>query len=51
MKHTMIRVDLAKEVIQVCTYRNKHVHSNKELTHKEFLLKPGRFSYRGLAPH
>ena len=38
MKNTMIGVDLAKEVIQVCTYTNKYVHSNKELTHKEFLL-------------
>ena len=34
----MIGVDLAKEVIQVCIYTNKYVHSNKELTHKEFLL-------------
>ena len=37
MKHTMIGVDLAKEVIQVCIYTNKKVHSNKEMTHNEFL--------------
>jgi transposase len=38
MKNTMIGVDLAKEVIQVCIYTNKRVHSNKEMTHNEFLL-------------
>ena len=38
MKHTIIGVDLAKEVIQVCIYTNKSVHSNKEMTHNEFLL-------------
>ncbi len=37
MKNTIIGVDLAKEVIQVCIYTNKKVHSNKEMTHKEFL--------------
>ena len=37
MKNTMIGVDLAKEVIQVCIYTNKKVHSNKEMTHNEFL--------------
>jgi len=34
----MIGVDLAKEVIQVCIYTNKRVHTNKEMTHNEFLL-------------
>lgn len=38
MKNTMIGVDLAKEVIQVCIYTNKRVHTNKEMTHNEFLL-------------
>lgn len=38
MKNTIIGVDLAKDVIQVCIYTNKRVHSNKEMTHKEFLL-------------
>ena len=37
MKNTMIGVDLAKEVIQVCIYINKKVQSNKEMTHNEFL--------------
>ncbi|MCK4841083.1 MAG: IS110 family transposase [Methylococcales bacterium] len=37
MKNTIIGVDLAKEVIQVCIYTNKKVHSNKEMTHDEFL--------------
>ena len=37
MKNTMIGVDLAKEVIQVCIYTNKKVQSNKEMTHNEFL--------------
>jgi transposase len=36
MKNTIVGVDLAKEVIQVCIYTNKKVHSNKEMTHKEF---------------
>ena len=38
MKNTIIGVDLAKDVIQVCIYTNKRVHSNKEMTHNEFLL-------------
>ena len=38
MKNTTIGVDLAKEVIQVCIYINKRVHSNQEMTHNEFLL-------------
>jgi len=33
----MVSVDLAKEVILVCTYTNKKVRSNVELTHHEFL--------------
>ena len=37
MQNTMIGVDLAKEVIQVCIYTNKKVRSNKEMTHHEFL--------------
>lgn len=37
MKHTIVGVDLAKEVIQVCVYTNKKVHSNKEMTNSEFL--------------
>jgi len=38
MKNTIIGVDLAKDVIQVCIYTNQKVHSNKEMTHNEFLL-------------
>jgi len=38
MKNTKIGVDLAKEVIQVCIYTNNSVHSNKEMTHNDFLL-------------
>jgi transposase len=38
MKNTTIGVDLAKEVIQVCIYTNKKVHSNQEMTHHEFQL-------------
>ncbi len=38
MKNTIIGVDLAKEVIQVCMYTNKSVHSNKEVTQNNFLL-------------
>ena len=34
----MVGVDLAKEVIQVCIYTNQKVHSNKEMTHNDFLL-------------
>jgi len=33
----MVGVDLAKDVIQVCVYTNKKVHSNKEMTHHDFL--------------
>ncbi len=36
-KNTMVGVDLAKEVIQVCIYTNKKVQSNEEMTHHEFL--------------
>ena len=38
MNNTMIGVDLAKEVIRVCIYTNQSVHSNKEMTHDDFLL-------------
>ena len=38
MNNTMVGVDLAKEVIQVCIYTNQSVHSNKEMTHDDFLL-------------
>ncbi len=38
MKNTTIGVDLAKEVIQVCTYTNKKVHSNQEMAYNDFLL-------------
>ncbi|MBL4942286.1 MAG: IS110 family transposase [Colwellia sp.] len=38
MKNTIVSVDLAKEVIQVCTYTNKKVRSNSEMTHHEFLI-------------
>jgi transposase len=38
MMNTMVGVDLAKEVIQVCIYTNKRVHSYQEMTHNEFLL-------------
>lgn len=37
MKNTIVGVDLAKEVIQVCIYTNKEVHSNKEMIPSEFL--------------
>lgn len=37
MKNTIVGVDLAKEVIQVCIYTNKKVYSNKEMKHDEFL--------------
>ena len=37
MKNTIVGVDLAKDVIQVCVYTNKKVQSNTELTHHEFL--------------
>ena len=35
MNKTIIGVDLAKNVIQVCTYSNRKVHSNVEMTPKE----------------
>jgi transposase len=37
MYRTRVGVDLAKEVIQVCIYRNKKVQSNIEMTPSEFL--------------
>lgn len=37
MKNIVIGVDLAKNLIQVCIYTNKKVHSNVEMTHGEFL--------------
>ncbi|GAW97976.1 MULTISPECIES: IS110 family transposase [Colwellia] len=37
MYRTKVGVDLAKEVIQVCIYRNKKVQSNIEMTPNEFL--------------
>ena len=36
MLKTVVGVDLAKEVIQVCTYTDKKVRSNTEMTPKEF---------------
>ena len=30
MNNTIVGADLAKEIIQVCIYTNKKVHSNKE---------------------
>lgn len=38
MDNTIVGVDLAKRVIQVCIYTNKKVHSNIEMTSDEFLL-------------
>ncbi|MCK5190320.1 MAG: IS110 family transposase [Methylococcales bacterium] len=38
MKNTMVGIDLAKDVIQVCVYTNKKVYSNKEMKHNEFLI-------------
>ncbi|RHW75314.1 IS110 family transposase [Colwellia sp. RSH04] len=38
MNNTIIGVDLAKEVIQVCIYTNKSVRSNTEMTTREFLI-------------
>jgi transposase len=38
MKNTIAGVDLAKEVIQVCTCTQNKVHSNIEMTHHEFLI-------------
>ena len=37
MNNTIVGVDLAKEVIQVCIYTNNRVRSNKEMTTSEFL--------------
>jgi len=37
MKNTLVGVDLAKDVIQVCVYANKKVQSNTEMAHHEFL--------------
>mgnify|MGYP000220176127 FL=1 len=37
MYRTKVGVDLAKDVIQVCIYRNKKVQSNIEMTPSEFL--------------
>lgn len=36
MNKMVVGVDLAKKVIQVCVYTNKKVHSNTEMTPKEF---------------
>jgi len=36
MKGTIVGVDLAKNVIQVCVFTNKKVHSNTEMTPNEF---------------
>ncbi|CAK2518464.1 transposase [Vibrio crassostreae] len=38
MKKTIVGVDLAKKVIQVCVYTNKKVRSNTEMTPNEFTL-------------
>ena len=38
MYRTKVGVDLAKDVIQVCTYRNKKVQSNVEMSPDEFLM-------------
>jgi|GEM_PF-1982057 len=37
MNNTIVGVDLAKEVIQVCIYTNKKLRSTKEMTISEFL--------------
>ncbi|MBT6515929.1 MAG: IS110 family transposase [Crocinitomicaceae bacterium] len=37
MKNTIVGVDLAKDVIQVCIYTNKKVRSNIEMTPPEFI--------------
>lgn len=37
MKNTVVGVDLAKDLIQVCVYTNKKVQSNTEMTHHAFL--------------
>ena len=38
MNNTIVGVDLAKELIQVCVYTNKKVHSNEEMTLTQFAL-------------
>lgn len=43
MYRTKVGVDLAKEVIQVCIYRNKKVQSNIEMTPNEFSLLMRRY--------
>jgi transposase len=37
MKNTIVGVDLAKDVIQVCIFKNNKVHSNTEMPHRDFL--------------
>jgi transposase len=37
MKNTIVGVDLAKDVIQVCVYANRKVQSNTEMANHEFL--------------
>jgi len=37
MKNTIVGVDLAKDVIQVCVFTNKKVRSNSEMTPLEFI--------------
>jgi transposase len=37
MKNTIVGVDLAKDVIQVCVFANKKVRSNIEMTPSEFI--------------
>jgi hypothetical protein len=32
MKNTIVGVDLAKNIIQVCVYTNKKVHSNSSIS-------------------
>ena len=39
MLKTVVGVDLAKEVIQVCVYADKKVRSNTEMTPKELRHK------------
>ena len=38
MNNTIVGVDLAKEVIQVCIYTNRRVRSNQEMTTSEFFV-------------
>ena len=37
MKNTIVGVDLAKDVIQVCVYTNKNVRSNIEMTPSDLI--------------